>query len=453
MSLLSWWKPKCSVGFREKAWIETRMRWLGEQFGIERLTRCEVVLPTDDFFPDAYDATPDAAERLLDRVCDRMQVNRSEIDLQIHPEDDLPGAVGLYEPGVVHLVDTQLADPMALVATLAHELAHHILIGRGLLEGEPDLEWTTDLTTVYFGFGIFGANATISESHGNAGQMSWWSVKKQGYLPSRMTAYAMALRAWLSGDTQPNWVGHLRLDAASAFDEGMRYLERTKDSLLRPDNIRQPDATSIDGLVHQLEHGTPSARVAALWELARRGPEAGKAVPAIVREFSHAKTGIRAEAARTLAELGASADEAIPALVHALDDWEVEVRSTAAFALGKLRLQPQATIEPLTERLDDPSTLATVAWALAQFGDEARPALPRLLNNLRGELGRCSGAIDYLAYAVRAIAADPEVEMQQLVASCDADLQQQADHLLPEGGDIPFPRGGAGWWSWADGLP
>jgi hypothetical protein len=360
----------------------------------------------------------------------------------------------LYKEGVICVADTQLDDPMAFVATLAHELVHHILTGHQLLKGEPDREWTTDLATVYFGLGIFEANATVSESRGfsERGQ-HWSSVSKHGYLPARMLAYAMALHAWLCGEQRPDWASHLRLDAATAFTEGLRYLERTEDSLLRPDNLRRPDANSVDRLLDQLEQRSPSARVAALWELARLGTEAGKAVPAVVHCLADARTGIRAEAARTLAELGPSAEVAIHDLVAALDDPEEEVRAAAAFALGKLHLQPEIAIESLTDRLDDPSTLDTVAWALAQFGADARPALPRLLNNLRNELGRCSGAIDFLVYAVRAIAPDPEVEIRQLVDSCDPDLRQQAEHLIPESGPIAIPRGGSGWWSWADGLP
>jgi hypothetical protein len=452
MSFFSFWKPKCSVGFREKAWIETRMRWLGEQLGMERLTRGKVILPTDEYFPDEYDGTPEAAGRLFDRVCTYMEVNRAEIHLQVYPKDETPQAVGVYEPGIVWIADTQLSDPMALVATLSHELAHHVTIGRNLLKGEPDFEWTTDLAMVYFGLGIFGANATVTESHERVGRYSWWSMNKQGYLPSRMMAYAMALLAWLRDETRPDWASHLRLDAASAFNEGLRYLERTEDSLLRPNNLRQPDAITVDALVRQLEQGTPSARMAALWELARHGNEAAKALPAVVRCFSHAKPGIRAEAARTLAEWGPAAEEAIPALVDALGDSETEGRSTAAFALGKLHLRPDIAIEWLAEAINDPSTLATVPWALAQFGADARPALPKLLQKLQGELGRCSGAIDYLVYAVRAIAPDPEAELRQLVEQCDPDLQQQAEHLIPEPGPIADPRGGEGWWSWADGL-
>jgi hypothetical protein len=453
MSFLGFWKPKCPVGFREKAWVETRLRWLGEQFGSDRLTRCRVILPTGDFFPDDYDGTPDAAGRLLERVCGYMQVNRAEIELRVHANDDMPGMAGAYEPGVVHLADAQLAVPMALVATLAHELAHHILIGRNLLHGEPDMEWTTDLATVYFGFGIFGANASLSESHVRMGDMSWWSVGKQGYLPAQIMGYAMALHAWLCNDERPDWAKFLRLDGASAFADGLRYLERTEDSLLRPDNLYRPEADSIRKVVEQLDGGTPSARVAALWELARRAPEAAGAVPAIIHSLANRRTGIRAEAARTLAELGESAKTAIPPLLAALDDPEDEVRATAAFALGKLHELAPSAIELLTEKLDDSATLDTVAWSLAQFGAEARPALPRLLNHLAGELGRCSSKIDFLVYAVRTIASDPEAEIQQLVAACDPDLQQQAEHLLPDHSDIKAPRGGAGWWTWADGLP
>ena len=113
MSFLSWWKPKCSAGYREKAWVETRMRWLGEQFGMERLTRCEVILPTEDFFPDAYDATPEAAGRLLDRVCGYMQVNRAKIELQVPSKAEVIGTAGTCQPGVICILDVQLDDPMA----------------------------------------------------------------------------------------------------------------------------------------------------------------------------------------------------------------------------------------------------------------------------------------------------------------------------------------------------
>jgi hypothetical protein len=95
--------------------------------------------------------------------------------------------------------------------------------------------------------------------------------------------------------------------------------------------------------------------------------------------------------------------------------------------------------------------IETVAWSLAQFGATAEPALPQLLAVLKAQLGCCQKAIDHLVYAVRAISPNPEVELRQLIESCDEDLQRQADALLPECGPIPVPPGGRGWGFWADG--
>jgi len=53
-----------------------------------------------------------------------------------------------------------LLDPMSLVATMAHELGHVILLGGNLLTHDtPDQEPMTDLLTGFTGLGIFTANS------------------------------------------------------------------------------------------------------------------------------------------------------------------------------------------------------------------------------------------------------------------------------------------------------
>jgi hypothetical protein len=51
---------------------------------------------------------------------------------------------------------------MALVATLAHELGHVILLRPGLVKAnEADMEPLNDLLTVFLGFGVFNANSVF----------------------------------------------------------------------------------------------------------------------------------------------------------------------------------------------------------------------------------------------------------------------------------------------------
>jgi predicted Zn-dependent protease len=55
-----------------------------------------------------------------------------------------------------------MKDPMTLVAVIAHELGHVILLRRELVDREEaDMEPVNDLLTVFLGFGIFTANAAF----------------------------------------------------------------------------------------------------------------------------------------------------------------------------------------------------------------------------------------------------------------------------------------------------
>jgi hypothetical protein len=125
-------------------------------------------------------------------------------------------------------------DPLALIATMAHELCHVLLLGAHRIDPEAeDLEQVTDLATVFFGLGVFTANATIREMHWREGRWSGWSIRGQGYLTQPLYGYALALFAWVRGEDNPAWAHHLRPDVRSPFRKGLRYLQETGDSAFR----------------------------------------------------------------------------------------------------------------------------------------------------------------------------------------------------------------------------
>ena len=54
--------------------------------------------------------------------------------------------------------------PFSIVATCAHELAHVVLLGQGRISLDAeDHEQLADLLPVFFGLGVFSANAVIRE--------------------------------------------------------------------------------------------------------------------------------------------------------------------------------------------------------------------------------------------------------------------------------------------------
>lgn len=228
--------PTCPVAPDAREWIDGRTQWLAEQFGRDRLISTQVVLPIPAHFPDAYSGSEDDVRRLVNRVCEYMGVRPETVDTSFYqnerpyPTGELyVGTVGFYteEDGRfrIWLATAAIDDPASLVATIAHELRHVLLLGhRRVTEAEWDHEPLTDLLTVFTGMGVFAANAVVRERTLREGHLSWYESSKQGYLNMEMFGYALARFATLRGETRPDWARHLRPDVRKAFWKGMAWL-------------------------------------------------------------------------------------------------------------------------------------------------------------------------------------------------------------------------------------
>lgn len=248
--MFNWFRPKCPVQPDVKAWVERRMCWLVSQFGRDRLLKGEIILPNEDHFPAPYDGSEADARILLDQVCRYVDIDPARVELFFYSERQPialnmevvrpeGGSAGLYsEEGgrtTIWLEVSRLADPVAIIATFAHELCHAHLLGGGRISAkEEDHEPLTDLATVYFGMGIFVANATVRDKSYHVGTWEGWSISRQGYLTAPILAYALALFAWLRQETRPAWARYLRLDVRSPFRKALSYLAHTKGAVVLP---------------------------------------------------------------------------------------------------------------------------------------------------------------------------------------------------------------------------
>lgn len=120
----------------------------------------------------------------------------------------------------------------------------------------------------------------------------------------------------------------------------------------------RPTATPrlIDELIAILEgpdsQGDDLAYAAS--ELARWGPAAAPAVPALRRALRYPySSDARDAAAEALGAIGPAAAEAIPDLVEALEDDYWVIRAQAAYALGSIGKPARCAVPTLAERLWD----------------------------------------------------------------------------------------------------
>jgi hypothetical protein len=248
--------PKLPVTDEERQWVDNGFRRLEKILGRRRMLEATVILPTAEYFPDPYDRSQAAAEKLFQRVCGYMRVDRSGIELHIFPDETqelrtiLPywhgnsgGCAGFYshdrggdhdeagdEPRMlVALRSTQLQDPLSLVATMAHELGHVILLGGGLMNPKtPDHEPMTDLLTVFLGLGIFNANSATRFQQRQDERRYSWSMQRLGYLPEEVYGYALAKFAIERAEEKAVWTKHLSTNIRAYYKRSLSWLAKNK---------------------------------------------------------------------------------------------------------------------------------------------------------------------------------------------------------------------------------
>lgn len=250
--------PRLPINDEDRLWVDEGFRRLEKLLGRRRMLEARVITPTAEDFPDPYDKnSAESAEKIFARVCTYMQVDRSTVEFELFPDETeelheiLPHwrgtsgkqAAGIYlhameerspdrnddgkEHAVVAIRSSQLKDPLSLVATIAHELGHVILLGGGLMTPKtPDHEPMTDLLTVFLGLGVFNANSAGRFKQYQDGRRAGWSMQRLGYLPEEIFGYALAKFSVERGEEQIDWKRYLSANVLSYFKQSRRWLEK-----------------------------------------------------------------------------------------------------------------------------------------------------------------------------------------------------------------------------------
>lgn len=234
----------CSIPDENREWIDDSFIWFAKEFGLDLIRAGATITPTPQFFPNVYTASQTDAEKLVRKVCEWMRIDPQWVNLLFFEaykiskgkgregrEGESKWATGLYfkkkgsNEFILAIDKNMIADPVVLVATIAHELSHAHLIGSGRVKAkEKDQEFLTDLLAIYFGLGIFIANAAFNFSQWDNGYMHGWRTSRYGYLPEPMIAYALALYALVREESDPFWARYLTYNVKVLFRRSLKYL-------------------------------------------------------------------------------------------------------------------------------------------------------------------------------------------------------------------------------------
>lgn len=198
--------------------------------GLAAFRQRELILPTPRYFPHDGSQGHAFAEMMFERV--KVYAGMADWPCLLQCQEDDPNPIvsaqayvqgapsspagtfrALKEGGaLITYHPRQLRDPMSLVATFAHELAHYRTAG---FPEPPPGGWevwepATDLAAVFLGFGLFLANSRFNFSHFSDGRTSGWRWQQQGYVSDVEVLHMHALVSITLGSDPRETLPHLK---------------------------------------------------------------------------------------------------------------------------------------------------------------------------------------------------------------------------------------------------
>lgn len=234
---MSWRDRGRPVSDRAAQWIEESLAWLSGEFG-EGSLRGDVL--RIEWAAAALNgvAVGDRLACLAPLIAKRMNLDESKLTLTVVPDagslgmlgeapglTSTSGAAGTYDvhsgSPTITISESQLDNPVSLIATIAHEFAHVRLLGEQRMDrARPDMEQMTDLAVVFFGLGIFTANAAFDFTQSSTG----WRRSELGYLGEAMLGFALAVYAGMRGESEPAWASDLETNPRAYMRRSRKYL-------------------------------------------------------------------------------------------------------------------------------------------------------------------------------------------------------------------------------------
>lgn len=246
-------KPKPTVTPEDKDWIEEAFLWFEGEYTRDFLKTMTFVEPTKEFFPIDFKGTEQNAEDLTKMICEYMYIKDVQIDLHYFSDKPLELTEGIvttqsetgikeeskntlgtysekgYKKYSVGIELELLKNPTNLIATIAHELSHLVLLGEGRLhENDEEL---TDLNCIALGFGIFTCNSIFTFDQWQGASHQGWQAQRRGYIPEEVATYALALLTRYQNKDDNSWADYLNPSPKKMFEKNIKYLMTTTDEI------------------------------------------------------------------------------------------------------------------------------------------------------------------------------------------------------------------------------
>lgn len=244
VNLFNFFKRKPLLNDEDELFQIETYHWLLTHFGGDYFYEgIRLILPTESFFPTRVNSPDAAARETFEQV--KAYAGLGEWPCALEKQEEDPNVV-VGETLIVQNVERNphgtfsvdeennaiitynpnlAANPMQMVATFAHELAHYLTstAPEPPPGGWENWEFATDIAATFLGFGIFQANSVFNfKQYSGAGTVGW-STSGGGYLSEAEHSYSLAIFLLLKGISPeiayPHCDGNIKSNLKKALEE------------------------------------------------------------------------------------------------------------------------------------------------------------------------------------------------------------------------------------------
>jgi hypothetical protein len=238
--------------------------------GFHEFRKTRLIQPTDRFFPQRGLRGHELAEAIFRQVQEHARMGHWPCHLKAQERDPdsivaptvvvrgaPSSAAGTFsssdKAAVVTYNPAGLADPMALVATFAHELAHYLT---DCFPEEPpggweNLEFATDIASVFLGFGIFAVNSSFTFSQYTGVDSQGWRARRLGYLSEPELLHAQAIFSALLDVPPSEVLKHLKSSLRGGFRRASKDVAAHKERLAFLKAVQPSEPKKVRGMTNR----------------------------------------------------------------------------------------------------------------------------------------------------------------------------------------------------------
>ncbi len=251
--MLDFLKPRKVLDEATVAWQFELYRWALNEFDSHLFFQKSVlVTPTNTHFPGRVESVQGMAELVFDRVrkyallshwsCRLVPV--SEFDPQAQQPVNIPRPLRIGDdsaagfegaPLLIAYEPAQVRDPQALIASLAHILAHYLAtMAESPPPGGAD-NWphACEILAVYLGFGLMLSNSAFTVRTSGCGGCGAAAVGRDNHLSQYDLTYALALFATLKGVPDKMLLCHLKRSLRGYYKAAKRDIASRGEAVER----------------------------------------------------------------------------------------------------------------------------------------------------------------------------------------------------------------------------